>query len=140
GGGFGPSGFGFGDLDDLGVHTRPRRPERPAPPTERVVQAPDGSRLTQRGLDVHSDARLTIDQAVLGSLVDVPTLSGKASVKVPPGTSSGVKLRLKGKGAKGAGGKRGDHLVTVQIDVPKELDEEATRLLALFMQRTRRSP
>jgi molecular chaperone DnaJ len=81
--------------------------------------------------------RLALDQAILGTVADVATLTGKASVKIPPGTSSGVKLRLKGKGARGAGGQLGDHLVTIQIDVPKQLDDDAKALLVQLMQRTR---
>jgi DnaJ-class molecular chaperone len=82
--------------------------------------------------------RLQLDQAILGAVVDVPTLDGRASVKVPPGTSSGAKLRLRGKGVRGLDGHVGDHYVTVQIDVPKNLDEQATRQLAEFMQRVRK--
>jgi DnaJ-class molecular chaperone len=137
GGGFRESFFG----DDLGAESpfdarepaAPRR--RRSHPAERKVRAADGSLVTQRGNDVYSDARLTIDQAVLGTVVDVPTLGGKASVKIPPGTSSGVKLRLKEKGAEDGAGHRGDHFVTVHIDVPKQVDEEAKRLLVAFMAR-----
>jgi molecular chaperone DnaJ len=103
--------------------------------SERKVRTSDGSFVTQRGPDVYSDARLSFDQAVLGTVAEVPTLSGRASVKIPPGTSSGVKLRLKGKGAEDGRGQRGDHFVTVHIDVPKQVDEEAQRLLVAFMAR-----
>lgn len=130
---FGGDQFG-GDSPFEFHEAPPRRRTRPAAPAERKVRASDGSLVTQRGNDVHSDARLSIDQAVLGTVVDVPTLSGRASVKIPPGTSSGVKLRLKGKGADDGQG-RGDHFVTVQIDVPKQVDEEAKRLLVSFMAR-----
>jgi len=112
--------------------------QSPAPPAERRVKLSDGSTGTQRGNDVHSDARLAIDQAILGAVAEVPTLTGMAKVKIPPGTSSGVKLRLKGKGAPGKDGSQGDHYVTVQIDVPKQLDDEAKKLLVQFMQRVKR--
>jgi len=113
-----------------------RRPNRAAhKPAERKVRTSDGSLVTQRGNDVESTVRLSIDQAVFGTVVDVATLSGRASVKIPPGTSSGVKLRLKEKGAEDGHGGRGDHFVTVHIDVPKSLDEESKRLLVAFMAR-----
>ena len=112
-----------------------RRGGRSHQVAERKVRASDGSLVTQRGQDVHSDVRLSFDQAVLGTVVEVPTLNGKASVKIPPGTSSGVKLRLKAKGAEDGRGQRGDHFVTVHIDVPKHIDEEARRLLVAFMAR-----
>ena len=56
-------------------------------------------------------------------------------MRVPPGTGSGVKLRLKGKGATRASGARGDHYVTIQIDVPKDVDDKAKKLLVQFMKR-----
>ncbi|HUH04549.1 MAG TPA: DnaJ domain-containing protein [Kofleriaceae bacterium] len=117
----------------------PPRPTRPRPPSsETRVRAADGSRLTQKGNDVHSDVRIGLDQAILGSVVEVPTLTGSASIKIPPGTSSGAKLRLKEKGALAADGARGDHYVTVQIDVPKTIDEKSKKLLVDFMKRTKR--
>jgi molecular chaperone DnaJ len=112
--------------------------QAPAQPAERKVHLSDGSTGTQRGNDVHSDVRLAMDQAILGTVAEVPTMSGTAKVKIPPGTSSGVKLRLKGKGAPGKDGNQGDHYVTVQIDVPKHLDDEAKKLLVQFMQRVKR--
>jgi DnaJ-class molecular chaperone len=131
---FGSDPFGSESPFEFHEPAQPRRRARPAPPQERKVRASDGSLVTQRGSDVHSDVRLSIDQAVLGTVADVPTLSGRASVKIPPGTSSGVKLRLKGKGAEDGQG-RGDHFVTVHIDVPKQVDEEGKRHLVAFMAR-----
>ena len=138
---FGSDGFAE-DPFGAGRGQRRRRSQgatqAPAPPAERKVQLSDGSTGTQRGNDVHSDARLAVDQAILGTVAEVPTLTGVAKVKIPPGTSSGVKLRLKGKGAPGKDGSQGDHYVTVQIDVPKQLDDEAKKLLVQFMQRVKR--
>jgi molecular chaperone DnaJ len=99
----------------------------PAPPTR--VRAPDGSWLTVRGADIHSDVRLPFQDAILGTVRDVPTKDGSATVKIPPGTSSGQKLRLRGKGISTGTGEPGDHYVTVQIDLPKDLDDEGKRLL-----------
>jgi DnaJ-class molecular chaperone len=128
---------GFGPESPFDVHEQapPRRRGGKSPASERKVRTSDGSLVTQRGLDVYSDVRLSFDQAVLGTVAEVPTLSGRASVKIPPGTSSGVKLRLKGKGAEDGRGQRGDHFVTVHIDVPKQVDEEAKGLLVAFMAR-----
>jgi DnaJ-class molecular chaperone len=129
----------FGSPFDFAAEDEPRarRPSEPERPPEQKIRLSDGQAAVQKGLDVHSDVRLQIDQAVLGTVASVATLDGRASVKIPPGTSSGVKLRLKGKGAVGPGGRRGDHFVTVQIEVPKQLDEEAKRLIVNFMARTR---
>jgi DnaJ-class molecular chaperone len=119
-------------------HAREERPRRPTR-EERKVRASDGSILVQRGHDLYSDLRLTVDQAILGTVAQVPTLTGSASVRVPPGTSSGVKLRLRGQGATAPGGGRGSHFVTVHIDVPKHVDDEAKKLLAEFMKKTKKS-
>jgi molecular chaperone DnaJ len=129
----------FGSPFDFAGEEEPRARRRSEPerPAEQKIKLSDGQAAVQKGHDVHSDVRLQIDQAVLGTVVSVATLDGRASVKIPPGTSSGVKLRLKGKGAAGPGGRRGDHFVTVQIEVPRQLDEEARRLIVNFMARTR---
>lgn len=135
----GPGGFSFVDGLDLGGfgfggarRARAKRPTPAKPPKKRKVRLSDGTLVTARGNHIHSDLRLSIDQAVMGTSSTVPTLDGKATLRVPPGTSSGVKLRLRGKGLKGKSGKRGDHFVTVQIDVPKEISDEARRLLVQF--------
>lgn len=75
--------------------------------------------------DVHMDLPLSYPDAVLGTSVEIPTLTGKASLKIPAGTPSGQIFRLKGKGfaAVGSSGS-GDMLVRVVIDVPRDLTDE----------------
>ena len=105
---------------------------------ESTVKASDGTWLRVEGLDVHSDARISFDRAILGTIATVATRDGKADVKIPPGTSSGKKLRLKGKGVADRSGRVGDHYVTVQIDVPNDLDEDAKKLLIQLVTRSRK--
>ena len=105
---------------------------------ESKVRASDGSWLRVDGVDVHSDVRISFDRAILGTVATVATIDGKAEVKVPPGTSSGKKLRLRGKGVSDRSGRTGDHYVTVQIDVPKDLDEDAKKLLIQLVQKVRK--
>jgi len=105
---------------------------------ESKVKASDGTWLRVEGTDVHSDVRISFDRAILGTVATVATIDGKAEVKVPPGTSSGRKLRLRGKGVSTRSGQPGDHYVTVQIDVPKDLDEEGKKLLVQLVQRLRK--
>ena len=81
-----------------------------------------------KGTDVYSDVRVSFQAAILGTVAEVPTIDGVSSVKIPPGTSSGKKLRLRGKGVAGPAGP-GDHYVSVQIDVPGNLDDKARKLL-----------
>lgn len=75
--------------------------------------------------DVQFDLPLTFVDAALGVSVEIPTLTGRASLRVPPGTPSGQIFRLKGKGFAGAGSPAaGDMLVRIVIDVPRELTDE----------------
>lgn len=128
------------DTSGFAGHQRRRAPRRQSTtPRERKVRASNGSWLVQRGSDVYSDVRVGVDEAMLGTVKQVATLTGMASVKIPPGTSSGVKLRLKGRGAGGGGQQdRGNHYVTVHIDVPKQLDDESKKLLVKLMRRIKK--
>ena len=70
------------------------------------------------GDNIRLDLPITLDEAVGGGKVRVPTVEGPVMLTVAPGSSSGKTLRLKEKGFAGKGGKRGDQLVTLQIEVP----------------------
>lgn len=105
---------------------------------EQNVKASDGTWLRVDGADVASDVRISFDRAILGTVATVATIDGKAEVKIPPGTSSGKKLRLRGKGMPDHTGGAGDHYVTVQIDVPHELDDEAKKALIQLVTRLRK--
>ena len=105
---------------------------------EQKVKAADGSWLRVEGSDVYSDVRIAFDRAILGTVATVATIDGKAEVKIPPGTSSGKKLRLRGKGMPDHTGGMGDHYVTVQIDVPNDLDDDAKKALIQLVTRLRK--
>jgi len=77
----------------------------------------------REGLDILLDLPLSLYEALLGAKVSVPTLDGPVTLTIPPGTSSGAKLRIKGRGVE-RGAEKGDELVVVKIVVPKELDDE----------------
>jgi molecular chaperone DnaJ len=85
----------------------------------------------RRGDDLYTVVPITVSEASLGAKVEVPTIDGRAQVRIPPGTNSGKKLRLREKGAPSArqAGKRGDQIVEVQIVVPKPEDERVRNLL-----------
>ena len=74
--------------------------------------------------DVVIDAEIMLTQALLGATIEVETLSGIKSVKVPPGTQNGTKLRLKGVGIIFSSGVRGDQMVKILVKIPKELTQE----------------
>jgi DnaJ-class molecular chaperone len=78
------------------------------------------------GDNIRLDLPISLDEAVLGARIKVPTVDGPVMLSVPAGTSSGKVLRLKGKGFTAKSGQRGDQLVTLMIDVPAD-DEELAR-------------
>jgi curved DNA-binding protein len=81
-------------------------------------------RFRREGDDLEVDLRVTPWEAALGATVPVPTLAGTAQVRVPAGSSSGRRLRLRGRGLPARGGGRGDLYARVQVAVPKELSDE----------------
>jgi molecular chaperone DnaJ len=85
----------------------------------------------RRGDDLYTVVPITVSEASLGAKVEVPTIDGRSQVRIPPGTNSGAKLRLREKGAPSArhAGKRGDQIVEVQVVVPKPEDERVRTLL-----------
>jgi DnaJ-class molecular chaperone len=76
----------------------------------------------REGNNIRLDLPISIDEAVLGGKVRVPTVDGPVMLSVPKGTSSGKVLRLKGKGFAGKNGQRGDQLVALMTDVPDDAD------------------
>ncbi|MFN3389102.1 MAG: J domain-containing protein, partial [Allosphingosinicella sp.] len=72
------------------------------------------------GDNIRLDLPVSLDEAVLGAKVKVPTVDGPVMLSVPKGSSSGKTLRLKGKGFTGKNGQRGDQLVTLMVDIPAD--------------------
>lgn len=82
------------------------------------------------GDDVVSRMTIRFTQAALGAEVPVETLDGPVTMKIPPGTQTGTAFRLRGRGAhRIRGGGRGDHLVRVEVEVPRRLTAEQRELL-----------
>src|SRR4030095_3265492 len=79
-------------------------------------------------------------EAALGAKVDVPTLDGPVKMTIPPGTESGRRFRLRGKGLPKGRGERGDLYATVQISVPKTLTSEERELFEQLAQRSSFNP
>jgi DnaJ-class molecular chaperone len=79
--------------------------------------------FTRDGDNIRLELPVTLKEAVLGAKVKVPTPEGPVMLTVPKGTTSGKVLRLKGRGFTAKSGKRGDQLVTVEIDVPADDSE-----------------
>ena len=88
------------------------------------------------GGDIIVELPLTVTEASSGAKVDVPTLAGATTVTIPPGSSSGKKLRLKGKGVKLHSSKdTGDMYLVLKIVLPEEIDDESRELLESFCER-----
>lgn len=109
-------GFGAGGAPDGDLILRPRI--RPHPVFRR------------KGRDVELDLPLRLSEAVLGATVDVPTPEGPVQLRVPPGTSSGRRLRLRGRGVPAQGDRpAGDLYARVEIVVPDEVPDSLRELL-----------
>ncbi len=87
--------------------------------------------FSRSGDDIYLAVPVTVSEAALGAKIDVPTIDGRAQLKIPPGTQNGQKLRMREKGAVSAvrEGMRGDQIVEVQIVVPRVQDERSKEIL-----------
>ncbi len=94
----------------------------------------------RRGADLMLQLPLTYPEAALGAKVEVPTLNGPVTLKVPSGTASGRTFRVRGKGIEKRGGGRGDLLVTVNVEVPNRVSKEERQLLERLRDAQRDSP
>lgn len=84
--------------------------------------------FVRRELDILIDLPISVQEAVLGGKVTVPTIDGKVTLSIPPDSNGGSVLRLKGKGIAGSDGTRGDQLVTLRVVLP-ENDAEFKKLV-----------
>lgn len=85
--------------------------------------------FSREGSDIYVDVPISVSEAVLGGKIEVPTLDGKVTMSLPPGTASGSRLRLKSKGILKKGGSlRGDQYVNIKIVPPSELTDDQRRL------------
>lgn len=87
----------------------------------------------REGEDIACSIPITITEAALGTKIEVPTLGGKSLLKIPPGTQTGQKFRLRGKGVTSPrGGTPGDLIVEVRLTLPKISDERSKQILREF--------
>jgi molecular chaperone DnaJ len=95
--------------------------------------------LRREGRDLHVTLPVAVHEAALGARVDVPTLDGTVRLRIPPGTASGQRLRVRNQGIgfepDRTDDEAGDLVVEVQIVLPRELDEESRSLLQEFGRR-----
>ena len=87
----------------------------------------------RQGNDIVCRVPVTVTEAVLGAQIEVPTIDGKARLKISPGTQSGQKFRLKGRGVMSSkGGGRGDQLVQLRVVLPTIGDQRSREILREF--------
>lgn len=93
--------------------------------------------FSRDGDDIEIELPITFDEAVLGARVEVPTIWGPVSMKLPEGASSGQRVRLKGKGIHRANRPAGDQYVRLSIRLPKQIDAEMKSLAERWRERVR---
>lgn len=100
------------------------------------IFAQDHSQFKRDGQDIYLEIPLSFSQAALGDNIEVPTIDGNVSVKIPAGTQPGTKLRLKGRGTKNpkGGSSRGDQYIICNVVVPTNLSKDETDLIEKLAQ------
>lgn len=98
--------------------------------------------FTRKGDNIYATVPITVPEAALGAKIEVPTVEGKAQLRIPPGTQSGQKFRLRQRGAPSLRnpGARGDQFVEVQVTLPKVISEETKELLRQYSKMNSENP
>lgn len=95
----------------------------------------------REGNDLACTVPVTVTEAALGAEIEVPTVDGKARLQIPPGTQSGQKFRLRGRGVSSSkGGGRGNQIVEVKVVLPPVQDERSRELLREFARLNPQNP
>lgn len=98
--------------------------------------------FTRKGDNIYVTIPVTVPEAALGAKIEVPTVEGKAQLRIPPGTQSGQKFRLRERGVPSLRNPqaRGDQFVEVQVTFPKVISEETKELLQRYAQLNEENP
>jgi DnaJ-class molecular chaperone len=97
-----------------------------------IIKVSEHPFYRRNGRNLELTLPVSLAEAVLGAKVDVPTPAGTVTMTIPAGSSGGKRLRLKGQGVRQRDGSAGDLLVSLQIHVPHEIDEESKELIEKF--------
>jgi len=95
------------------------------------LRVKEDPKFRREGPEIYSDASVSYVDAILGASIKCPVVDGEVTIKVPPGTQPGQVMRLKGNGAPRLGNpdSRGDHYVTMNVDIPKDVSKEEKELI-----------
>src|SRR5436190_4669618 len=98
--------------------------------------------FTRKGDNIYVTVPITVPEAALGANIEVPTVNGKTQLRIRPGTQSGTKLRMRGRGAPSLrdASVHGDQFVEVQVTLPKVISEETKELLRKYAQMNDENP
>ncbi|MGN6543874.1 MAG: DnaJ C-terminal domain-containing protein [Aureliella sp.] len=99
-----------------------------------TIQVAPHPHFKRHGNNLELRLPVTLGEAALGATVDVPTPGGEVTLKIPPGSSSGRRLRIKGQGVRLPSGEAGDLYVELQIKLPASLDDSAREAIATIEQ------
>ena len=96
-----------------------------------IIRTGEHAIFRREGDDIYLSVPVTVTEAALGAKIEVPTIDGRALLKIPPGTQPGQKLRLRDKGVPSAtqDGARGDEIVEITVKIPMPRDERTKELL-----------
>ncbi len=100
-----------------------------------MIKVSEHPHFRRKGRNLELTLPITVQEAALGAKVDVPTPTSKVALSIPPCSSSGRKLRLKGQGVRRSDGSAGDLIVVLQIELPESIDEESIQLIEQFAER-----
>ena len=131
-----PAGVKDGQRIRLAGKGAPGRRGGPAGDLFVVVHVAEHELFGRKGDDLTLTVPITFAEAVLGTDLRVPTLDTPVTLRVPPGTPSGRKLRARGKGVLRRDGQAGDLIVTVEVQVPSSVSDEARDALERFAKLT----
>lgn len=119
-----PAGVRTGTRLRLAGQGKPGEPGAQAGDLYVVIEVEENALFQRKRNDLLCDVPITFTQAALGGAVEVPTLQGKARLTIPPGTQTGAVLRMRGQGFPSFdGGRRGDQLVRVIVEIPKKITQ-----------------
>lgn len=95
------------------------------------LRVKESKEFKREGPEIYSDATISYTDAILGASIKTPVVDGEVTIKVPPGTQPGQVMRLRGNGAPRLGNpdSRGDHYVTMNVDIPTDLSKEEEELV-----------
>ncbi len=100
-----------------------------------TVQVKKHKHFRLEGKNIHLNVPVTLDEAVLGAKIKVPTVDGAVSLTIPAGANTGRRLRLKSRGMSGKGGVRGDQIIHLDVMLPDKPDADLKRFLEEWSKR-----